>query len=252
MRWRLAAALLVILAAAACTPAAPRLSEGVVVPGGVPITPEHTLSPGDQFEVRFPFAPENNDRLTVGMDGTVAPRLLGSLTVGGLTVPEAAELLKQRYAAMLKLPELSITMRRYAPETVYVDGWVARPGLVRSEVPLTLARALARVGGVKTGARTGDVLVMRKNGDGSVRTYSVALGSYAGAGAQDPLLKSFDVVYVPQTAITAVSEFAKQYYMNVPFAVRYELSPTPTPTIIAPGAAIGAEPAPPPPTVAAP
>ena len=227
-----AAALLVVVG---CAPDGPRLAGSGVVPGGVPVAPEHTLSPGDQFEIRLPFGADYNDRVTVGMDGTVAPKAIGSIQVGGLTVPEATERLKQSYAKLLKSSELSVTVRRFAPEVIYVDGWVARPGLIRSDVPLTLARALTRAGGVKTGARTGNVLVMRKTGDGTVRTYSVALGSYAGAGAEDPPLKSFDVVYVPQTAITAVSEFAKQYYTGVPFSATINVSPTPAPSVVAPG-----------------
>jgi polysaccharide biosynthesis/export protein len=224
---------------AACNPNGPRLAllgPGEAVPGGVPLTPEHTLSAGDQFEIRFPFSPEDNDRLTVGMDGTVSPKLVGTVQVGGLTVAEATARLKQLYAGKLKSPELSIVMRRYAPEVVYVDGWVGRPGLIRSDIPLTLTRALARAGGVKTGAKTDDILIMRHGGDGGVQTYSAAapVGGYGGGGPEDPLLKSFDVVYVPQTPIAAVAEFAKQYYTNLPFSATFQINPTGTPSVVTP------------------
>jgi protein involved in polysaccharide export with SLBB domain len=225
---------------AACAPSGPKLAGlapgGAIVEGGVPIAPEHTLSAGDQFEIRLPFAADYNDRLTVGMDGTVAPKGIGSVQVGGLTVAEAAARLKERYAKLLKGPELSITMRRFEPELVYVDGWVAKPGLIRSEVPLTVARALAQAGGMKTGAKTGAILILRHDSDGGVHPYEVALGSYAGAGAEDPLLKSFDVVYVPQSPIAAVADFAKQYYANVPFSASFHIPPTRAPTIIVPQA----------------
>jgi polysaccharide biosynthesis/export protein len=233
-------ALLGVLLLAACGgPSGPRLASlgpGEAIPGGVPLTPEHTLSAGDQFEIRFPFSPEENDRLMVGMDGTVAPKLVGTVPVGGLTVAEATGRLKQRYAGKLKSPELSIVMRRYAPEMVYVDGWVGRPGLIRSDIPLTLSRALARAGGMKTGARTGDILIMRHTGDGGVQTYSAAtpVGGYGGGGAEDPLLKSFDVVYVPQTPIAAAAEFAKQYYTNLPFSASFQINPTAAPSIVTP------------------
>lgn len=226
----LAAALLLT----GCAPAGPRLEASGVVAGGVPLAPEHTLSAGDEFEIRLPFAAEYNDRVTVGMDGTVAPKAVGSVAVGGLTAPEATARLTERYAGLLKAPELSITMRRYAPEIVYVDGWVRKPGLIRSDVPLTVAHALAQAGGVKAGAKTGGVLVLRHDADGAVHPYSVALGNYAGAGAADPPLKSFDVVYVPQTPIAAVSDFARQYYQNAPFSASLHIPPTRAPTIVAP------------------
>lgn len=230
---------------AACAPAGPRLAglapsgaiQAELPGGGVPLAPERTLSAGDQFEIRLPFAADYNDRVTVGMDGTVAPKGIGSVQVGGLTVPEATARLSERYAGLLKAPQLSLTMRLYAPEVIYVDGWVRRPGLIRSDLALTVARAVAEAGGVKTGARTGDVLIMRNDADGTLHTFSVTLGNYAGAGAQDPLLKSFDVVYVPQTPLGAVAEFAKQYYTNVPFSATFHIPPAvtvPPPAVVAP------------------
>jgi polysaccharide biosynthesis/export protein len=244
-----------VLLLAACGPNGPRLAQlgpGGAIAGGVPLTPEHTLSAGDQFEIRFPFAPEFNDRLTVGMDGTVAPKLIGSIGVGGATIEEAAARLKQRYAGKLKSPELSITMRRYAPEMVYVDGWVGKPGLIRSDIPLTVTRALAQAGGVKTGAKTGDVLIMRHDADGAVHTYSVAVpvGGYGGVGLDggggpdDPLLKSFDVVYVPQTPIAAISDFAKQYYTNLPFSATFQVAPSAAASVVTPPQQLAPQPPP--------
>ncbi len=221
---------------AACTPSGPRLAglvPGGEVPGGVPLLPEHTLSAGDEVEIRLPFAADYNDRVTVGMDGTVAPKAIGSVQVGGLTVPEATGRLKERYAKLLKAPELSLTMRRYAPEIVYVDGWVGRPGLIRSDVPLTVARALAQAGGVKTGA-SGGILILRHDADGGVRPYEVAHGSYGGAGGDDPLLKSFDVVYVPQSPLAAVNAFAQQYYANVPFSASFHIPAAAPATVVVP------------------
>lgn len=237
---------------AACAPAGPRLAglepSGAIqleLPGGgVPLAPAHTLSAGDQFEIRLPFAADYNDRVTVGMDGSVAPKGIGSVEVGGLTVPEATARLTERYAKVLKAPQLSLTMRRYAAEVIYVDGWVRHPGLIRSDLPLTVARAVTEAGGVKIGAKTGDVLVMRHDADGTVHTFSVALGNYAGAGTQDPLLKSFDVVFVPQTPIAAVAEFAKQYYTNVPFSASFHIPPTTAPSVVLPPQRVAPAPTP--------
>jgi polysaccharide export outer membrane protein len=221
---------------AGCAPRAPEMTAAGVVPGGVPLTPEHTLGPNDEIEIRFPFSPEFNDRVTIGLDGYASLKLLGNVLIGGLTVPEATARLKQAFAAKVKYPQLSITVRAYAPETVYVDGWVAHPGLIRSEAPLSVARAIARAGGAKTGAKTGDILLIRRDAEGKLHSYQVALGDYAGAGGEDPLLKSFDVVYVPQTPIAAVSDFLAQYYSNVPFAASYNVA-KPPPSVTVPAIA---------------
>ena len=222
MVWLVAVAGLVLGTLAACTPAAPKLTVEAV-PGGVPLTSEHVLAPGDEFEVRFPFYPDLNDRVLVGPDGRLSLQLVNTLKVGGLTVGEATKLLNERYARVLHDPQVNLTMRTYAPEQIFVDGWVANPGLVRSDVPLTVSRAIAQAGGAKSGAHTDAVLVLRRTPDGVVHYYQVALGHYAGAGAEDPLLNTYDVVYVPAGVLGSISDFLTNYLTNVPFYVNYPI-----------------------------
>ena len=219
---------------AGCAAGAPRLVSGEMAAGGAPAVPEHTLSPGDVFEIRFAFAPELNDKVTVGRDGTVAPKLIGSVAVGGLTVPEATARLTPLYAKQIRYPELSLTVRAYAPEVFWVAGQVAHPGVIHSELPLTLERAVTQAGGVKPGAQRGDILVIRRDASGNVRAYRAALAP--APGATDPILNSFDVVYVPQTMIGSINEFMANYVKNLPFAATYEIVPTtaPVPVLLNP------------------
>jgi protein involved in polysaccharide export with SLBB domain len=222
--WLVAIAGFVLGSLAACTPAAPKLT-AEAVPGGVPLTSEHILAPGDEFEVRFPFYPDLNDRVIVGPDGRLSLQLINTVAVGGLTVAEGTKLLNERYARVLHDPQVSVTMRTYAPEEIFVDGWVANPGLVRSDVPLTVSRALAQAGGAKTGAHTDAILVLRRTPDGIVHYYQVVLGNYAGAGVstEDPLLSNYDVVYVPQGVLGSINDFLANYLKNVPFYVNYTI-----------------------------
>jgi protein involved in polysaccharide export with SLBB domain len=193
-----------------------------VFPGGVPLTEEHTLAPNDEIEIRFPFYPDLNDRVLVGPDGRVSLQLVNTVAVGGLTVPDAAKLINERYAGVIKDPQATVTLRSYAPQNVFVDGWVNNPGLVRSDVPLTVSRAIAQAGGAKSGAHTDGILVLRRSSDGKIYYYQVALGNYAGAGGgEDPLLKSYDVVYVPQTVFASLSDFLANYVKQVPFYFQY-------------------------------
>jgi len=221
--WLVAIAGLVLGSLVACTPAAPKLT-AEAVPGGVPLTSEHMLAPGDEFEIRFPFYPDMNDRVLVGPDGRLSLQLVNTVEVGGLTVAEATRLLNQRYAQVLRDPQLNITMRTYAPEEIFVDGWVANPGIVRSDVPLTVSRAIAQAGGVKSGAHSGAILVLRRTPDGVVHYYQVALGNFAGASTgEDPMLSSYDVVYVPAGVLGSISDFLANYLKNVPFYVNYTI-----------------------------
>jgi protein involved in polysaccharide export with SLBB domain len=224
MAWVVAIAGLVLGSLVGCTPSAPRLTMEAV-PGGVPLSAEHVLAPGDEFEIRFPFYADLNDRVQIGPDGRVSLQLVNTVALGGLTVGEATRLLNERYARVIRDPQVNLTVRTYAPEEIFVDGWVANPGLVRSDVPLTVSRAVAQAGGTKTGAHTDAILVLRRTPDGTIHYYQVALGHYAGAGAsaEDPLLASYDVVYVPQGVLGSLSDFLANYLKNVPFYVNYTI-----------------------------
>jgi protein involved in polysaccharide export with SLBB domain len=220
---------------AGCGPPAASRTAGEMAAGSVPFAPEHTLTAGDEFEIRFPFAAELNDRVRVGQDGTVSPKLIGSVIVGGLTVPEATARLEALYAQQLRSAQISLTVRAFAPQVFWVEGAVARPGIIRSELPLTLTRAIAMAGGAKTGAKRSDTLVIRRDDKGEVSAFKAALSHQPGGG--DPFLKSFDVVYVPQTVIASVSEFLGTYVHNLPFSAGLQLAPNKAATtVIAPGA----------------
>ena len=219
--------LLMLLSGCAAQTNAPPLASGAVVPSGAPLSPEHTLTAGDVFEIRFPYSPEFNDKVTVGEDGTVAPKLIGEVVVGGLTVPEATQRLLALYEKKIRYPTLSLTVRAYAPEVLWVEGDVAKPGLIRSDLPLTLERAIAEAGGIKLGAPAGDILVIRRDETGNVRAYQDALAP--APDSADPVLKSYDVVYVPLSPIGAVNEFMAGYVKNLPFSATYNIVPV-TPT----------------------
>ena len=187
------------------------------------LAPEHTLTTGDVFEIRFPFSPEFNDKITVGEDGTVAPKMNGKVVVGGLTVNEATQRLAALYAKQIRYPTLSLTVRSYAPEVLWVEGDVAKPGLIRSDLPLTLERAIAEAGGLKTGAQIGGILVIRRDESGNIHAYQEALAP--APQNTDPVLKSYDVVYVPLSPIGSVNEFLAGYVKNLPFTATYNIVP---------------------------
>jgi polysaccharide biosynthesis/export protein len=220
---KLLAVAVMLAAVAACTPSAPNIASDGVIPGGVPLTDEHTLAPGDEVEIRFPYMADLNDRVVVGPDGRVSLQLVNTVALGGLTVGAATKLLDDDYAKVVKSPTITLTVRTFAPESVFVDGWVNTPGLVRSDVPLTVSRAVAQAGGAKSGAQTDHVLVLRRSADNKVFYYQVALGNYGGAAAEDPLLMSYDVVYVPQTLFASVQDFLVNYVKNVPFYFQYQV-----------------------------
>src|SRR6202012_5932376 len=92
MAWLAAIAGLMLGFLAACAPPATSLAGPDVVAGGVPLTSEHVLAPSDEFELRFPFYPDLNDRVTIGPDGRLSLQLINTVALAGLTTADATKL----------------------------------------------------------------------------------------------------------------------------------------------------------------
>ena len=95
-----------------------------------------------------------------------------------------------------------------------------------------LERAITEAGGVKTDAQTSQILVIRRDDTGAVRAYQAVLAPLP--GSSDPILKSFDVVYVPQTVIGSINEFMASYVKNLPFAATRYIAPVSPATVLIP------------------
>jgi polysaccharide export outer membrane protein len=154
--------------------------------------------------------PDLDDSATIGPDGRIALRFINDFPIGGLTLAEATKETNDRYEKVLRHPGVSIAIKSYALQQVYVDGEVNSPGVIRSAVPLTASGAIAQAGGVKLAtAHSHSALLLRRKPDGTVVYYKLAFHGDLPGGEGDPILRTNDVVYVPRTAIAAVADFVQ-------------------------------------------
>jgi protein involved in polysaccharide export with SLBB domain len=219
-----------VLCLLSCTtpPAAPLLTPTTkIIDGGTAVSTSYRLSPGDDLMIRFPFQPDLNDEVNVGPDGTVALQYIDTVKLSGLTVDEAREALRQRYADVIKEARVGISIRTYALQQIYVSGQVNNPGLIRDTVPLTLSRAIAEAGGMKlASARTRQIIIVRRARDGNVIFYRVDMGNGIVGAQGDPLLQSYDLVYVPETPIYEFSDYiATNLIRMIPYGVTTTFAP---------------------------
>ena len=89
----------------------------------------YLIGPGDILNLSLFDAPELSGKLDVLNDGTISLPLVGNLRVSGLTLQQAADLVKQLLSAHLLRPELQLSVFRARPVRVSVVGEVERPGL---------------------------------------------------------------------------------------------------------------------------
>jgi protein involved in polysaccharide export with SLBB domain len=202
---------LVAFGTASCETSPPNAQPVTVVAGTAAGTDtSYRLQIGDSIGMFFLAFPDLNDTVTIGPDGHVAPRLTGDFPLAGMTITEATKEFNDRYDKVLNHPGVSITIRSYALQQVFVSGEVNSPGVIRSSVPLTAAGAIAQAGGVKLAtARAHGALLLRRRPDGAIVYYKLEFHGDLPGGDGDPILRTNDLVYVPRTPIAAVADFVQ-------------------------------------------
>ena len=173
---------------------------------------EYKIQVGDQIDVKFYFNPDLNEHLVVRPDGKISMQLVSEMQAAGLTPKELSEALKKEYARELAKPELSVIMRTFSAQRVYVGGEVGRPGEKALVGPLTVLQAVSMAEGFKNTARMTEVVVIRRRPDG--RPLVIPLNIKAAISgtdvSQDLSLMPFDVVYVPRSSLASADLFMEQ------------------------------------------
>lgn len=100
---------------------------------------------------------------TVAKDGTVRLPYVGSVSLEGMTEAEATEVVSKRLSKYIRDPQITLRVSAYRSKKIFMDGEVRTPGqVVITDVPMTVAEALARAGGVSPNGDTSNVWLYRE------------------------------------------------------------------------------------------
>jgi len=180
-------------------------------------SPAYRLFPGDTVEVTVHTANELSGAREIGPDGRVNLPLAGAVMVTGLTAPQAARAMAERYAGVLRDPIVEVRPQAFGAQRVLVGGEVGDPGLY--EMPsarIGVLEAVMLAGGPTPRARRRRVAVLRRAENGGVMLREVDLSAVLGGGGADstPLVRH-DIVFVPRSGIAEVNDFVEQYVRNI-------------------------------------
>src|SRR4030042_3992729 len=181
------------------------------------IITETALGPGDIIEVKFTYAPQFSEALTVRPDGKIQLQLVGDVVADGKTPEALREELMTLCKPHLQHPELAVITRKLYQARVYVGGEVKTPGQIDMPGRMTPLQAIMQAGGFDMrSANVKNVIIVRhKNG----QRYGCALDCRNALEGKEegPLfyLEPYDIVYVPRTTITKVNQWIDQYINKV-------------------------------------
>jgi polysaccharide export outer membrane protein len=185
---------------------------------------DYRIQVGDQLDIKFFFNPELNEQITVRPDGRLSLQLAHEIMAAGLTPAQLKDVLTEKYADELQQPEITVIVRSFGTQKVYVDGEVVRPGMIPLSGLMTILQAISQAGGVKYTARTSDVVVIRRDASDKPLAFSVNLQRIINGTdmSQDIALNPFDIIYVPKSPIANMNVWVDQYIRkNIPLGTGF-------------------------------
>ena len=200
----------------------------------------HVLSEGDKIAIKLPNNAKFNDEVIIRPDGTISLQQVGDVKAAGLTPVQLTFLLTDEYSKFLdspeivvevesiKLPELTVLVRSFASQKVYVGGEVTRPGMIPISGMLRALDAVIQAGGPADTAELENVVLIRNNYSQEPEVYSLNMKKIMAGQVPDIRLQPYDVIYLPRTGIAEVSLFVKQYIHSlipIQFNVIYNVNP---------------------------
>ncbi len=186
----------------------------------------YTLGASDRVRMDVFDVPEYSGEYLVLVDGTLNLPVIGSVTVEGLTIPQATEIISSRYARYVRRPIVTLSLLAVRPLTLAVAGEVNRPGTY--SIPLgqgsqgnqfpTVTQAITLAGGITRSAAIRDVQIRRRTSSGAEQTINVNLWSLLEQGnlSQDITLRDGDSIYVP--TLTAIDPAESRQLADASFA----------------------------------
>jgi polysaccharide export outer membrane protein len=194
----------------------------------------YRIGPGDELEVKFFFAPELNDRMTVRPDGKVSIMFAQDIEAAGLTAEELAANIRAVLAPHVKQLDLVVIIRSFASQRAFVGGEVFKPGPITLSGNETLLQVLASAGWVNTSGAD-KIVVVRRDGTGAEKIYPVNLAELENGVnmAQNIVVQSNDMILVPPSDVVSADRWVQQNIRDIlPFTVgvgaSYNINSNPT------------------------
>lgn len=155
---------------------------------------EYMIGPGDQFRIDFWDGSGGTLNLTVTPEGTVLLTSMGVGEVGGMTLTEAKQKLRELISRFYSDIDFSISLSGVRQLKILVAGGVRRPGLYDVYVSQRVSEIINKAGGFAEGASKRNIR-LSCNGDGHV--VDVLRFERTGELDADPYIYSGYKIHVP-------------------------------------------------------
>jgi protein involved in polysaccharide export with SLBB domain len=177
-------------------------SQTTPAPAATPANPngEYVIGVGDELQVSVWAHPELERAVVVSRQGTIIFPPVGEIKAIGLTARQLSDRVADRLSTYLRqgASTVTITVKTYASQAVYVSGAVVTPGRYGGETVPTLMEAINMAGGAASNADLNRVTIIRKTGAPPFQiTVDVETAMRQGTTDALPALRPGDMIVVP-------------------------------------------------------
>jgi polysaccharide export outer membrane protein len=171
--------------------------------------PLYRLRKSDVIEIKFNFASEFDQTVSVQPDGFIPLKGLNEVYAQGMTVAELRNTIQQAYSGMLHEPEVTVGLKDFEKPYFIATGAVARPGKYELRGDSTVTEGVAMAGGFTEQAKHSQVVLFRRISDErtEARILNVKQMLNSRNLAEDFHLRAGDLVYVPQNWISKIRRY---------------------------------------------
>jgi len=178
-----------------------------------PSSAPYIIRPGDQLDIKFFYNPELNESVTVRPDGKISLQLVDEVQAAGLEPAELDAKLTEAYSQELKKPMVTVIVRSFKGQRIYVGGEVNQQREMELPAGMTVLQAVFNAGGFKETASPEDTILIRQgpNREPVPMRLDLKNAMYGQGEAANLALLPNDIVYVPKSSIAEANKFVNQY-----------------------------------------
>jgi len=158
------------------------------------------LGPEDIIEIQVYMEESLSGVYPLDLDGNLSYPLLGTLSLSGMTAPQAADMIRESLSnGFLKEPHVAVIVKEFNSRKISVLGQIRKPGRYDFHDGMTLVEAIAVAGGTTNSAVLRLVQVTRKIPD--TKKYDVPFRDITTGRAPDFRLLPGDIILVEESAV---------------------------------------------------
>lgn len=186
----------------------------------------YTLGSGDRIALEIFGVPEFSREYQVLVDGTLNLPIIRSVSIQGLTLQEAANVITKRYEPFINVPVVTVTLVAARPLNIGLAGEVTRPGSYKINPTRegtaggvkfpTLMEMLQLAKGVTSAGDMRNVQIRRPRRGGQEQVITVDLQDFLETGnlRQDVTIRDGDTIFLPTASALNTQEVRQRASAN--------------------------------------